>query len=67
MFKDWAGEAGLPAKAMYSVREVASVVGIPASTIYDEVAGLKLKAFRTGRVIRIRPEWVDDWIEKGTR
>ena len=65
MFREWAAEAGLPAKAMYTVREVSLATGVPASTLYDEVRAHRLRALRpNGRGKLLRPEWVDDWIEK---
>lgn len=66
MFVEWASEAGLPRKAMYSVREVSAATGVPASTVYEEVKAGRLRAFRpNSRGKLIRPEWVDEWIEAG--
>ena len=68
MFREWAAEAGLPAKAMYTVREVSLATGVPASTLYDEVRAGRLRSLRpNGRGKLLRPEWVDEWIEEACR
>lgn len=36
-FADMARELGLPKKLLYSVKEVSKVLGVPCSTVYDEM------------------------------
>lgn len=70
MFATWAAEAGLPAKAAYSVREVALATGVPVRTLYGEAAAGRLRTFRPAGRARgalVRPEWADAWMEEGGR
>ena len=69
MFKEMAEAAGLPAKAMYTIAEVASTMGIAASTVYDAARCRRLTTFTPGLGRRgklVRPEWVDEWVESCT-
>ena len=69
-FADMARAAGLPAKGLYTVREVSEATGVAQSTLRAEMAAGRipwvLPPERTrGRLIR--PAWVDALIEGGTR
>ena len=37
MLKQWAVDAGLPAKPLYKVTEISKATGIAASTLYGEI------------------------------
>ena len=61
--------AGLPEQMTYSADETAEYTGIPYETLLEEIKGGALRAFvRLGRTkgYRIRPEWVDEWLEEGS-
>ena len=42
-FADMASELGLPKKLLYSVKEVSMVLGVPCSTVYDEMKSGRLR------------------------
>ncbi len=48
-----------------NVAQAAAYVGVSTKTIYRAIEDGRLKAAALGRssAIRIRPEWIDDWIE----
>ena len=48
-----------------TVREAARRARCGVKTIYREVAAKRLKAARIGgrRELRLRPQWVDEWLE----
>lgn len=69
-FADAAEAAGIRRKMFYSVREVAQVCGVPQTTIRYEIRSGRMRCMlpegrRQGRLIR--PEWVDEWAEEGSR
>lgn len=49
-----------------SVAEAAEYVGVSTKTIYRALEGRRLKHARIGqsKCFRIRPEWLDDWINE---
>ncbi len=49
-----------------TVTEAAQRAGVGRKTIYREIKAGRLKASRIGgrRELRMRPEWVDQWLEK---
>ena len=68
-FADMARELGLPKKLLYSVKEVGRVLGVPCSTVYDEMKSGRLRYHlppgrKYGQLVK--PEWVDAWIAGGT-
>lgn len=68
-FADMARELGLPKKLLYSVKEVSRVLGVPCSTVYDEMKSGRLRYHlppgrKYGQLVK--PEWVDSWIAGGT-
>lgn len=68
MLKEWAAEAGLPRKPLYSVPEVAKATGVPSSTLYGEIRAGRLKARlpvgrRRGTLVAC--EWFDEWMREG--
>ena len=66
MFQEWAVAAGIPRKPLYRASEVARVLGISRSTIYDEVSSGRLKAkrpTRSGYCVYIMGEAVDEWLK----
>lgn len=69
-FTDMVDRAGLKQKGMYTMREVSIATGVPYSTIRDERDCGRLNGFlpegrKQGWLFK--PEWVDEWIEGGTR
>lgn len=69
-FADVARERGIPMRQLYDVRTVAAVLGVPRKTLDGEIRAGRLRYHlpvgrRQGKLIR--PEWVDEWIERGTR
>lgn len=52
------------AKLTLSVAEAAAYVGVSSKTIYRAIESRRLKHARIGqsKCFRIRPEWLDDWI-----
>lgn len=68
-FADMARELGLPKKLLYSAKEVSKVLGVPCSTVYDEMKSGRLRYHlppgrKYGQLVK--PEWVDEWIAGGT-
>lgn len=67
-FADMVRAAGLPEKPFYTPAEISRATGVSRSAIYEEIAAGRLAAFlpqgRTRKLIR--PEWVDEWMERGT-
>lgn len=66
-FDEIARERGIKPKALYPVNEIAQISGIPYSTLIVELSSGRLKSTlpagrKRGRLVR--PEWVDDWIER---
>mgnify|MGYP004639312295 CR=1 FL=1 len=63
-------KAGIPAKPLYSLGELADMTGISRTTIYAEAREGHLKTFmpvgkQRGQLVR--KEWFDDWFLAGTR
>lgn len=68
-FADMAAQLGLRPRLLYSIRNVADVLGVDVSTINDEITAGRMKYhLPPGRIKGklIRPEWVDEWLEDGT-
>ena len=69
-FVDMARLAGLPQKPLYSLSEVSRATGVSLSAVYEERKNGSLAAFIPGerkRGYMVKPEWVDEWIKKGTK
>lgn len=69
-FADMAAACGLKVKGMYTMKEVACVTGVPYQTLQEERMRGRLKGFLPEGRTRgwlFKPEWVDEWIEEGTR
>ena len=47
-----------------TAREAAEILKIPASTVFSLCHRGELRAFRAGRHVRIRPEWLDEFIRR---
>ena len=61
--------AGTPPR-LYTVVEVSELTGVPTSTLYDEMEAGRLRYMLPrgrSRGKRIKGEWLEDWIEEGTR
>jgi excisionase family DNA binding protein len=43
--------------------EVAAYAGICDKTVRQEISDGRLRAYRMGNGFRIRPEWVESWLE----
>lgn len=55
---------------LYTVVEVSKLYGVPISTLYDEMDAGRLKymlPLGRSRGRRLRLEWVEEWIDGGTR
>lgn len=68
MLKQWAVDAGLPAKPLYKVTEIAKATGIAVSTLYGEIDAGRLKArLPVGRKrgMLVACEWFDEWMKEG--
>lgn len=68
-FAATAKELGIRPKLLYSMQEVAQITGVAYNTLRDECDAGRLEYHlpegrRNGRLFR--PEWVDEWIERGT-
>ena len=57
-----------PPAPWLTVREAAGRARCGVKTIYREVRERRLKAARIGgrRELRLKPEWVDDWLMQAT-
>lgn len=58
---------GIPAKWSYTVREAAEILGVSRNQVYEEIDSGRLRFFlKEGKVRgrRVRPEDLDDWIER---
>ena len=69
-FAEMAVKMGAPRKMFYYVAEVSAILGVPQNTLLSEIRAGRLRYMlpdgrRAGRLVR--PEWVDEWIERGTR
>jgi excisionase family DNA binding protein len=51
------------------VPQAAAYAGVSRDTIYTACARAELRHVRIGgrRAIRLKPEWVDDWLERYAR
>lgn len=68
MLKQWAVDAGLPAKPLYKVTEISKATGIAVSTLYGEISEGRLKArLPVGRKrgMLVACEWFDEWMKEG--
>lgn len=68
MLKQWAVDAGLPAKSLYKVTEISKATGIAVSTLYGEIDAGRLKArLPVGRKrgMLVACEWFDEWMKEG--
>lgn len=68
-FAEMAERLGIRPRLLYPVKTVAIVLGIPPSSIQDEIRAGRMRSFlpegrKQGKLIR--PEWVDQWIEEGS-
>lgn len=67
--RSMADAAGIPAKRMYTLTEIARATGVPRTTLQESVRDGELKAFMPPgrkRGMLVAPEWFDDWMERGT-
>jgi excisionase family DNA binding protein len=53
----------------FKVRQAAQYAGVSRDTIYTACATAELRHVKVGgrRAIRLKPEWVDDWLERFER
>ena len=56
-------------KTWFTVSEGAEYAGVSRDTIYTACERRELRHVRIGgrRSIRIKPEWIDSWLERHTR
>lgn len=62
--------AGLPERMTYTPRETSEYTGIPYETLLGDIRSGRLRAYvprGRRRGYRIRPEWVDEWLEEVSR
>lgn len=67
-FLETAREQDLPIKMMYTLGEVADVTGYPYNTVLEEVKAGRLRCKSLPgkqKGFRVKPEWVDEWVEAG--
>ena len=67
-FADFAASKGVGGKMFYTVAQVSDILGVPESTIRDEISAGRMKYHlpegrKQGKLLR--PEWVDEWIAGG--
>ena len=48
------------------IREISEMTGISIPTIYQDIREGRLPAKRSGKIILVRPQDVDTWIEERT-
>ena len=68
-FTQVAEQIGLTRKLLYTLNEVSQVTGVPYRTLLAETNAGRLKCMQTemSKTTRyVRPEWLDEWIERGT-
>lgn len=51
---------------LWSVKRVAEYLGVSERTVYERVRSGELPAVRIGRVWRVRPDDVEDWLARST-
>jgi len=52
-------------EALWTVRDVAAYLGVPAKTIYTwRCQGIGPPGFRVGKHVRFRPSEVEEWLEE---
>ena len=63
--KGIARDTDSPDTVILNVAQTAAYVGVSTKTIYRAIEDGRLKAAALGRsgAIRIRPEWIDEWID----
>src|SRR5262245_7681866 len=64
-----AGRAEAPMKIWLNVAEAAAYAGVSRDTIYTACERRELRHARIGgrRAIRLKPEWIDAWLERHAR
>jgi DNA-binding phage protein len=66
-FTQVAEQIGLTRKLLYTLKEVSQVTGVPYRTLLAETYAGRLRCMQTemSKTTRyVRPEWVDEWIER---
>lgn len=66
-FADMAEAAGMGRVMLYTLQQVEKVTGVPMTTLREECLSGRLRYKRTGEDggrYRVRPEWVDTWVEE---
>lgn len=68
-FSEMVERLGMKPRLLYPAKVVANVLGVPGTTVIEEMAAGRMKYHlpqgrKQGRMIR--PEWVDEWLEEGT-
>ena len=67
-FAEFAARKGVSPKMFYTVPEVSDILGVPESTMRDEIKAGRIKYhLPPGRRLPklIAPAWVDEWIKAG--
>lgn len=64
--REAAEACGLPARLAYTPEETALYTGVSYHSVLDEIRAGRLRAYVPRghrRGYRIKPEWVDEWME----
>lgn len=52
---------------LLNAREVAQILGIKLSTVYDWVHRKKIDTVKVGSLVRFRPQAIEDYIRRNTQ
>lgn len=59
--------APIPKSPWITVKEAARYLGMSIDTVYEACASRGLRHAKAGAMIRLKYEWLDEWLETQTR